>query len=168
MIATFDINKYIWTRPEIISILSRNGERPYTSFGDLNCPVFAVNEQPESDNPYVVYTYDTNVRDNGRYWMKEETIQYRIWDTSVKRMSELEYQLRRYLGRYDLSAEAFIKWAIDGQHVVHTRPYKIFYAGSEEMIPQEQEGGVVGKLMVFEVCYDPCKNLDELDTSTPA
>lgn len=161
-----DINKFIWTRPEIITELSRGGQRPYTSFGDVNCPVYPYNEQPESDAPYVVYNYRPMVGKD--YWKKEEELYFQIWDYDISRLQRIEMQVIRYLSQYDVSAEAFMFWAVNNQIPIKNRPFIIHMMDSEDVVPQDQEGGVVGRTLIFKSCHDPCDNLEALDISVPS
>ncbi len=161
MISVNLINRFVFSRQDVIDQLTIPG-RVFTNFADEQCPVYAVNEQPESDAPYVIYGWKT-FSDVEDYWMLKDEIVYSIWDINVGRLQRLERQLIRYLGQGDVSARAITMWNAGNPALVAIKTCE--YLGSTDVYPQEQEGGVVGKNLRFRIKYVDCETDKPLDYS---
>lgn len=152
MSSVYTINKYLFSRPEITSNLSISN-RQVTSFADA--PVHPLNEQPESTAPYVIYTSRVYTGAN-HWWQYEDRIIYWLFDINLKRMNDLARNMINYLGRQDASAQEINEWAVANNEF----EYKLLYCdfnGTSDDYPEDQEGGVIGKMMSFSIGYVECE-----------
>lgn len=160
MISVNFINQFVFSRPEVRELFG------HANFFDA--PVYPVNEQPESASPYTIYTWRTSPS-RDLYAFQLDTITYSIWDHDIYRLQRYESILKKYMSRRDESAQAFMDWAIFNQiEGVSVIVHDITYLGSTDVFPEEEEGGVVGKNMTFQVKYIDCEvygDSDRLDTS---
>lgn len=154
MIVVNELNKYVFSRPEIVDLLSLPG-REFNDYSDDNVPVFPINEVPESDAPYTLYLWKA-IPPRNFYALKREDITYSMWDIDIYRLQQYETQLIRYLGQEDVSAEAFRHWYVKqpGNHPIDIKSIQLL--GSTDPYSEEQEGGVVGKNITFRVEYVDC------------
>lgn len=157
MISVPLINKWVWSQSDVYQHLSHT-DRPVTGWTDA--PVYPINEQPESEAPYIVYTWVTKP-DPVLWQVSSDEITFYLWDHDTYRMMQLESALRSYLGREDMTAEAINQWAnAQGDPETTTGGVlikSVRYGGSTQIFTQTQESGVFGKGMTFKVDYINCE-----------
>lgn len=160
MISVNYVNRFIFSRPEILAVV---GASDYANY-----PLFPVNEVVESESPYTIYTWRTD-KVFPYEMINLDTITYSIWDHNVGRLQDLEAQIRRYTGQLDVSAEAFRLWVVNyaaangaGRTPIIVQHMR--YRGTTDVFPQAEDRGVVGKNITFAVQYMDCSN-DELSSA---
>lgn len=143
------INNYVFTHPKMTAILG------HTDMTDVE--LYPVNEQPESVRPYIIYNYRTAVL-REQWWMMQDTITYTIFDTDMSRLIATERTLINLLRRYEQSAKDIHNSgaANSGKFNIHY----VNYVSSVDMIPQDQEGGIVGRSLVFQAGYVDLEGID--------
>lgn len=146
------INKFVWSRSDVYQHLSLP-TRPVTGWTDA--PVYPINEQPESDAPYVVYSWTSKPTE--RYMIYCDDLTFYLWDINIERLMKLEAALRNYLGREDETATAIAGWrALSGEGDGRIKILSVKYGGSSQPFTQTQESGVIGKGVTFRIEYVDC------------
>ena len=102
MISVNAVNKWVFSRPDVYELFD-DSPTPFTNAVDA--PVYPINQIPESDSPYTVFTWKTR-KSPSHFTMNIDEIVYWIWDHNIARLQDYESVLRKYLGQEDESAQA--------------------------------------------------------------
>jgi hypothetical protein len=158
--------------------------QPLPRTGVAGIPIIPAQEQPEvqsSENPYMVYIYDTNATSE-LYQMQSETLSLRMFSQSPSTIAATGKLCTKLFNRYDDSAFDINMWIVRGltgpggtDYLPHesfeafsaayginsmwldeVRNYRIKYttiSGIQGAQPAESEGGRVDSIVSIEINF---------------
>lgn len=143
------LNRYLWQ--ELQAKLN------WTTVNGL-IPITTANQSPDFENgtqPYIVYTYTKNPSAGTSFFVKSESVMYRIVSPNEADIRRALNLIEEALNRYDASARDVQQW-IDTNGTANHKKFEfqsIYMFSAEGADSQESEGGRRDGFVSLRVVY---------------
>lgn len=117
-------------------------------------PIFPVQEQPESDDFYILYNFAESHMPE-KWWYVDATLSIYVASNSIELISNISRVIRRELGEYEGSVRRVMSWASANSVDMPSLNW-IRYANSDSIMSQSQENGVYGQIITLNLNYVDC------------
>ena len=158
MSAVFGLAQYIASLEELQAL--HNDHFGYVSGDTLfwsdysNSPIFPIDEQPESDNFYMLYNFAESHKKEV-WWHVDTVFSLYVASNNVKLIADATRVIRKAVGDYHYATKRIMDWAVVNS--IDMQPLNwIRFDDADMIIPQEQENGIKGRILTIRFNYTDC------------